>query len=148
MDSILEAIKKTPIRSGQHSSLWLWMYRFSERFEAALNEAGGADWHYLAGVFHEHGLTARDGVTVTPASARQTWFRVRRAKQRAARKGAAIEQPIKVEARPGGKRPAVTLVRPTAPAAPAAPANSTINDAVAKLRAQRSWLPSGKKAAQ
>jgi hypothetical protein len=79
-DSRLEQIRNALMVKGKgtlRSALWRWM-RENHDSLSALFEVASPAWTSLAETFGGMGLTDRDGKNPTAATARMTWYRVRR----------------------------------------------------------------------
>ena len=64
---------------ARRSTLYRWMLKNHDEFQAALKEAGRPNWKALAHAFGEEGLTDLRGRPPTPEGTRQTWIKVSKA---------------------------------------------------------------------
>ena len=69
-------------RGPRHSTLYYWLLDHHDELARAA-EAGPIHWAPLCARFASLGLTDQNGAAASPATARQTWLRVRQAVQRA-----------------------------------------------------------------
>jgi len=91
---VLEVIAATEAVSGQHSSLYVWMFEHFSALEGLFSEHG-PNWKRMAEIFAEEGLVDGDGNPPSRKVARDTFYRVKARKRKERAKRRAPPQPIK-----------------------------------------------------